>query len=78
MTEAKLRISVSDSYGEEHFFHVTGLHEEYEFAVNGYTGELVVERVSYGPRGNDEWARLSSVVVATWPDGFWKSVTQHR
>lgn len=77
-SDSKLRITVTDSHGEEHFFFVTGLHEEYEFAANGYTGELIVERVSFGPRGNDEWARVSSVVVASWPDGLWQSVTRHR
>ena len=71
-----LRISVKDSNGEDHTFASTGLHEDYEFNANTYTGELIVSRVKYGPRGTDEWARLSSVVVAAWASGQWASVTQ--
>ena len=56
-------------------FYSTGLHEDYTFTYNDYTGELTVERVEYGPRGNDEWARTSAVVVAAWPTDRWESVT---
>ena len=72
-----MRISVVDSAGLTHTFAATGLHEDYEFTANTYTGELIVERVSFGPRGDDEWARVRSVVVGAWPSGYWKSVTQY-
>lgn len=74
----QLRIEVTDSKEEVHVFSSTGLHEDYEFDANIYTGELIVSRVAYGPRGTDEWARTGSVVVAAWPDGDWKCVTQYK
>lgn len=70
------RIQVVDSNGETHFFASTGLHEDFNFDANIYTGALIVRRVKYGPRGTDEWAEQSSVVVAAWEDGNWSSVTQ--
>ena len=71
-----LRIAVTDSNGEGHAFVSAGLHEDFEYNANIYTGELIVSRVKYGPRGTDEWARISSVVVAAWSNGQWASVTQ--
>lgn len=69
------RIFVIDNDEQEHRFSATGLHEDYTFTYNEYTGELTVERVAYGPRGTDEWARTSAVVVAAWPADGWISVT---
>lgn len=77
MTSQTLCITVTDRKGQNHEFISTGLHEEFTYLYNDYTGELTVERVEFGPRGNDEWARLSTVVVATWADGLWNSVTRH-
>lgn len=73
-----LCITVQPAYGEAIEFRSTGLHEDYESTVNGYTGELIVERVAYGPRGTDEWARLGATVVAAWGDTAWRSVTRHN
>ena len=73
-----LRVTVTDAGGHDHAFSSTGLHEDYAFAVNDYTGELTVERIEFGPRGNDEWARTSAVVVAAWPTDAWRSVTKHN
>jgi len=69
-----LRITVTPHHGEAVEFHSTGLHEDYSYTVNDYTGELIVERIVYGPRGTDEWARASTTVVAAWPDAQWQSV----
>lgn len=60
---------------QTHQFNSTGLNEDYTYTYNEYTGELTVERVAYGPRGTDEWARTSSVVVAAWPSDSWINVT---
>lgn len=76
--QAILRVTVTDRGDVSHEFASTGLHEDYEFTVNGYTGELTVDRVEYGPRGADAWARRSSTVVAAWPAEGWASVTQHN
>jgi hypothetical protein len=59
-----------------HPFTSTGLDETYEYAVNEYTGELTVERVEWGPRGNDAWARLGSRVVAAWTPDRWRRITR--
>jgi hypothetical protein len=69
------RISVKDADSQIADFYSTGLHEDYNFTYNEYTGELTVERIEYSPRGNDEWARTSAIVVAAWPDDRWESVT---
>jgi hypothetical protein len=74
--ESRIRIVVTESNGETHTFASTGLHEDYNFDANIYTGDLIVRRVKYGPRGTDEWAEQSSVVVAYWLEGQWESVTQ--
>lgn len=74
-TNPTLQLQVKDIDGEISSFASTGLHEVYTYTYNDYTGELTVERVSYGPRGTDEWARTAAVVVAAWPDGGWDSVT---
>jgi hypothetical protein len=77
MTDHNVRIRVEAIDGDIATFASTGLHEDYEYSVNIYTSELIVERVTYGPRGEDAWARRSSTVVAAWPDGAWTSVTQY-
>ena len=69
-------LEVVDVQGVAHPFASTGLDETYEHAINEYTGELIVERVEWGPRGNDAWARLGSRVVAAWADDRWRSVTR--
>jgi hypothetical protein len=73
--EPQIALTVSDVDGKQSTFASTGLHETYEFTYNEYTGELTVERVAWGPRGNDEWARTSAVVVAAWPTDRWSTVT---
>jgi len=70
-------IVVVDMRGAEHPFAGRGLHEDVAFAINEYTGELIVETVGYGPRGTDQWARLGSQVIAAWPARQWRSVTRH-
>ena len=74
--KSTIRIQVTDTEGEVHVFASTGLHEDFNFDANIYTGALIVRRVKYGPRGTDEWAEQSSVVVGSWADGTWTSVTQ--
>ena len=69
------RIYVTDIEDKTHRFFSTGLDEDYTYTYNDYTGELTIERVAYGPRGTDEWARTSAVVVAAWPADGWVSVT---
>jgi hypothetical protein len=76
MTEQNLRIVVTDIDDVQHSFASSGLHEDYEYQANIYTGELTVSRVKYGPRGTDEWARQVSTVVGAWPSGVWVSITQ--
>lgn len=76
MTQPTIRIVVKDPAGKNHAFESAGLHEDYEYLANIYTGELMVSRVKYGPRGTDEWARQSATVVAAWPAGEWVAVTQ--
>jgi hypothetical protein len=77
LTEESInRIQVLDTNGETHTFASTGLHEDFDFDANIYTGALIVRRVKYGPRGTDEWAEQSSVVIASWAAGTWISVTQ--
>lgn len=71
----QLTLVVTDADGNQSPFASTGLHETYQYTYNDYTGELIVERISWGPRGNDEWARTSAVVVAAWPSDGWSSVT---
>jgi len=71
-------ITVTDRRGAEHPFRPGGLHEDVDYHLNIYTGELTVERVEYGPRGNDEWARLGSQVIAAWPADGWRTVTRHN
>jgi len=71
-------ITVVDVRGADHEFVPAGLHEDVEHHLNIYTGELTVERVEYGPRGNDEWARLGSQVIAAWPVNGWRSITRHN
>jgi hypothetical protein len=71
-------ITVVDVRGAEHPFRPAGLHEDVDYHLNIYTGELTVERVEYGPRGNDEWARLGSQVIAAWPSDQWSTVTRHN
>jgi len=71
-------ITVCDVRGAEHPFAPAGLHEDVDYHRNIYTGELTVERVEYGPRGNDEWARLGSQVIAAWPTTEWSTVTRHN
>jgi len=71
-------ITVVDVRGATHPFVPAGLHEDVDYQLNGYTGELTIERVEYGPRGNDEWARLGTRVIAAWPSTGWRSVTRHR
>ena len=71
-------ITVIDVRGAEHPFLPAGLHEDVDHHLNIYTGELTVERVEYGPRGNDEWARLGSQVIAAWPRDQWRSITRHN
>jgi hypothetical protein len=71
-------ITVVDTSGARHPFNPAGLHEDVDYHLNIYTGELTVERVEYGPRGNDEWARLGSQVIAAWPTEQWASVTRHN
>ena len=71
-------ITVFDARGATHSFRPAGLHEDVDYHLNIYTGELTVERVEYGPRGNDEWARLGSQVIAAWPSDQWGSVTRHN
>lgn len=71
----QLTIVVTDIDGNQSAFASTGLHETYQYTYNDYTGELIVERIAWGPRGNDEWARTSAVVVAAWPSDGWSSVT---
>jgi hypothetical protein len=44
---------------------------------NTSTGVLTVERVAYGPRGNDDWARRGSQVIAAWPSDQWSTVSRH-
>ena len=73
-----LCVTVTTSRGEDVEFKSTGLHEEYLETVNGYTGELIIERVEYGPRGTDEWARLGASVVAAFDSTGWRSVTRHN
>ena len=77
-TSKQPTISVVDVRGGEHPFRGEGLHEDIDYHLNIYTGELVVERVEYGPRGNDEWARLGTQVIAAWPADQWRSVTRHN
>lgn len=72
-----LRVTVTDRSDQKHHFQAAGLYEDYTFTVNDYTGELTVERVTYGPRGTDEWARTAATVIAAWPFGAWASVTRH-
>lgn len=71
-------ITVVDQRGARHPFLPAGLHEDVDYQLNIYTGELTVERVEYGPRGNDEWARLGSQVIAAWPADQWSTVTRHN
>ena len=71
-----LCVTVVPAFSEALEFRSTGLHEEYLETINGYTGELIVERVEYGPRGTDEWARLGTAVVAAWDTTSWRSVTR--
>jgi hypothetical protein len=71
-------ITVVDTSGASHPFQPAGLHEDVDYDLNIYTGELTVERVEYGPRGNDEWARLGSQVIAAWPADQWSTVTRHN
>jgi hypothetical protein len=71
-------ITVVDIRGGQHPFVPAGLHEDVEHHLNIYTGELTVERVEYGPRGNDEWARLGSQVIAAWPSDQWRTVSRHN
>jgi hypothetical protein len=71
-------ITVVDTRGARHPFVGAGLHEDVDYHLNIYTGELTVERVEYGPRGNDEWARLGSQVIAAWPADQWGAVTRHN
>ena len=78
MSTNTLCVTVLDAAGQEHKFFSQGLHEEFSYTFNDYTGELTVERVEYGPRGTDEWARIEAVVVAAWPTGAWRSVTRHN
>lgn len=69
-------LEVVDAQGVAHAFSSTGLDETYAYAVNEYTGELIVERVEWGPRGNDAWARLGSRVVAAWASDRWARVAR--
>ncbi len=71
-------ITVVGQRGAQHPFLPAGLHEDVDYQFNIYTGELTVERVEYGPRGNDEWARLGSQVIAAWPADQWSTVTRHN
>jgi hypothetical protein len=71
-------ITVVDQRGARHPFLPAGLHEDVDYHLNIYTGELTVERVEYGPRANDEWARLGSQVIAAWPADQWSTVTRHN
>ena len=71
-------ITVVDTHGATHPFVPAGLHEDVEHHLNIYTGELTVERVEYGPRGNDQWARLGSQVIAAWPADMWRTITRHN
>jgi hypothetical protein len=71
-------ITVVDNGGASHPFVPAGLHEDVDYHLNIYTGELTVERVEYGPRGNDEWARLGSQVIAAWPADQWRTITRHN
>lgn len=71
-------ITVVDLGGARHPFVPAGLHEDVDYHLNIYTGELTVERVEYGPRGNDEWARLGSQVIAAWPADQWSTITRHN
>jgi len=73
-----LLVSVTDRQGEVHQFVSTGPHETYDFRVNDYTNELMVDRIEWGPRGEDEWARISAVVVAAWPSDLWSSASRHN
>lgn len=70
-------ISVNDARAGWHAFRPAGLHEDIDHHVNIYTAELTIERVEYGPRGDDEWARLGSQVIAAWPADQWRDVTRH-
>ena len=56
------RIYVTDFEDKTHRFFSTGLDEDYTYTYNDYTGELTIERVAYGPRGTDEWARTSAEI----------------
>ena len=78
MNDPIKRITVTPVDAPMSEFFSTGLHEDYTFTYNDYTGELTVERVEYRPRGNDEWARTSAVVVAAWSDEEWESVTLYK
>ena len=69
-------LEVVDAQGVAHAFSSTGLDETYAYAVNEYTGELIVERIEWGPRGNDAWARLGSRVVAAWASDRWARMTR--
>ncbi len=71
-------ITVVDARGAQHPFVPAGLHEDVDYHLNIYTGELTVERVEYGPRGNDEWARLGSQVIAAWPSDGWNAIIRHN
>ena len=69
-------LEVVDVQGVTHPFSSTGLDETYAYDVNEYTGELIVERITWGPRGNDAYARLGATVVAAWPSRRWARVTR--
>ncbi len=69
-------LEVVDVQGVAHPFASNGLDETYDYAVNEYTGELIVERIEWGPRGNDAYARLGTRVVAAWASARWRSVTR--
>jgi len=71
-------ITVVDARGARHDFVPAGLHEDVDYHLNIYTGERTVERVEYGPRGNDEWARLGSQVIAAWPTDGWSTISRHN
>jgi|DEB0MinimDraft_10_1074344.scaffolds.fasta_scaffold31179_3 hypothetical protein len=69
-------LEVVDAQGVAHAFSSTGLDETYAYDVNEYTGELIVERITWGPRGNDAFARLGATVVAAWASDRWARVTR--
>ena len=72
-----LRVTVLDTDDVEHVFSATGPHEDYEVREDPWTGEVLVEHVTYAHRGLSVRARTGSQVVAAWPAGTWRRACVH-